>query len=30
VGTGKYREISPLIWVLSVLFLLRYMFLGSE
>ena len=30
VATGKYREISPLIWVLSVLFLLRYMFLGSE
>lgn len=30
VGTGKYREISPLIWVLSVLFLLRYIFLGKE
>jgi AGZA family xanthine/uracil permease-like MFS transporter len=30
VGTGKYREISPLIWVLSLLFLLRYAFLGSE
>ncbi len=30
VGTGKYREISPLIWVLSVLFLIRYAFLGSE
>jgi AGZA family xanthine/uracil permease-like MFS transporter len=30
VGTGKYREISPLIWVLSALFLLRYAFLGSE
>src|ERR1700689_3187294 len=30
VGTGKYREISPLIWVLSVLFMLRYAFLGSE
>jgi len=30
VGTGKYREISPLIWVLSVLFLLRYVFLGAE
>jgi len=28
--TGKHREISPLIWVLSVLFLLRYIFLGSE
>jgi adenine/guanine/hypoxanthine permease len=30
VGTGRYREISPLIWVLSVLFLLRYIFLGTE
>jgi adenine/guanine/hypoxanthine permease len=30
VGTGKRREISPLIWVLSVLFLLRYIFLGKE
>jgi len=30
VGTGKYREISPLIWVLSVLFIIRYAFLGSE
>jgi AGZA family xanthine/uracil permease-like MFS transporter len=30
VGTGRYREISPLIWVLSVLFLLRYAFLGVE
>ncbi len=27
---GRHREISPLIWVLSVLFLLRYAFLGSE
>jgi AGZA family xanthine/uracil permease-like MFS transporter len=30
VGTGKYREISPLIWVLSVLFIIRYAFLRSE
>ncbi len=30
VGTGKHREISPLIWVLSLLFLLRYIFLGRE
>jgi AGZA family xanthine/uracil permease-like MFS transporter len=30
IGTGKYREISPLIWILSALFLLRYAFLGSE
>ncbi|MFY9530949.1 MAG: NCS2 family permease [Candidatus Acidiferrales bacterium] len=28
--TGKYRQISPLIWVLSVLFLFRYVFLGSD
>lgn len=28
--TGRRREISPLIWVLSVLFLLRYAFLGAE
>ena len=26
--TGRHKEISPLIWVLSVLFLLRYAFLG--
>ncbi len=30
VGSGKYREVSPLIWVLSVLFLCRYVFLGAE
>ena len=30
LGTGRHREISPLIWILSVLFLLRYAFLGSE
>jgi AGZA family xanthine/uracil permease-like MFS transporter len=30
IGTGRHREISPLIWVLSVLFLLRYAFLGAE
>jgi AGZA family xanthine/uracil permease-like MFS transporter len=28
--TGRRREISPLIWVLSVLFLFRYAFLGRE
>jgi len=27
---GRRREISPLIWVLSGLFLLRYIFLGAE
>jgi AGZA family xanthine/uracil permease-like MFS transporter len=30
LGSGRYREISPLIWVLSVLFLCRYAFLRSE
>jgi AGZA family xanthine/uracil permease-like MFS transporter len=30
VGAGRHREISPLIWVLSGLFLLRYAFLGAE
>jgi len=30
LGTGRYKEISPLIWVLSILFLCRYAFLGSE
>ena len=30
VGNGRYREISPLIWILSALFLLRYAFLGTE
>lgn len=28
--SGKRREISPLIWILSLLFLLRYAFLGAE
>jgi adenine/guanine/hypoxanthine permease len=28
--TGRHKEISPLIWVLSILFLLRYAFLGRE
>jgi adenine/guanine/hypoxanthine permease len=30
LGAGRYKEISPLIWILSVLFLFRYAFLGSE
>jgi AGZA family xanthine/uracil permease-like MFS transporter len=30
LGAGKFREISPLIWVLTALFLLRYAFLGTE
>jgi AGZA family xanthine/uracil permease-like MFS transporter len=30
VGVGRHREISPLIWVLTILFVLRYAFLGAE
>ncbi len=30
VGAGKFREISPLIWVLTGLFLLRYAYLAAE
>src|ERR1700676_192154 len=30
IGTGKIKQISPLIWVLSALFLLRFIFLGAE
>ncbi len=28
--TGKHKQVSALIWVLSALFLLRYIFLGAE
>jgi AGZA family xanthine/uracil permease-like MFS transporter len=30
LGSGRRKEISPLIWILSALFLCRYAFLGSE
>ena len=30
LGSGKHREVSPLIWILAILFALRYAFLGSE
>ncbi len=30
VGSGKYRDISPLIWILTALFLLRYAYLAIE
>lgn len=30
LGAGRHKEISPLIWVLSALFLCRYAFLASE
>ena len=29
-GAGKWREVSPLIWVLTALFLLRYVYLAIE
>jgi AGZA family xanthine/uracil permease-like MFS transporter len=28
VGAGRYREISPLIWILTALFVLRYAYLA--
>jgi AGZA family xanthine/uracil permease-like MFS transporter len=28
IGAGKYREISPLIWILTALFVLRYAYLA--
>jgi adenine/guanine/hypoxanthine permease len=30
VGAGKFRDISPLIWALTVIFLLRFAFLWAE
>src|ERR1700746_1113855 len=30
LGSRRYREITPLIWILSALFVLRYAFLGAE
>jgi xanthine/uracil/vitamin C permease (AzgA family) len=30
LGSGKHRQVSSLMWVLAVLFLVRYAFLGSE
>jgi AGZA family xanthine/uracil permease-like MFS transporter len=30
LGSGRRKEISPLIWILSALFLCRYAFLGRE
>jgi AGZA family xanthine/uracil permease-like MFS transporter len=29
VASGKVREISPLIWILTVLFILRYIYLAT-
>jgi AGZA family xanthine/uracil permease-like MFS transporter len=30
VAAGKVREISPLIWILTVLFILRYVYLAAQ
>ena len=29
VAAGKYREVSPLLWILTTLFILRYIYLAS-
>ncbi len=29
IAAGKYREISPVIWILTVLFILRYVYLAA-
>lgn len=30
VAAGKFREVSPVIWILTVLFVLRYIYLAAE
>jgi AGZA family xanthine/uracil permease-like MFS transporter len=30
IGAGKHRQISPLIWILTALFLVRYAYLAAE
>jgi AGZA family xanthine/uracil permease-like MFS transporter len=30
LGSGRYREISPLIWILTLLFLLRYAYVAVQ
>jgi xanthine/uracil/vitamin C permease (AzgA family) len=30
VAAGKLREISPVIWILTLLFIFRYAYLASE
>jgi AGZA family xanthine/uracil permease-like MFS transporter len=30
VAAGKFREISPVIWILTLLFILRYAYLAAE
>jgi AGZA family xanthine/uracil permease-like MFS transporter len=29
VGTGRYREVSAVLWILTVLFILRYVYLAA-
>jgi AGZA family xanthine/uracil permease-like MFS transporter len=29
VGTGRYREVSAVLWILTVLFILRYIYLAA-
>jgi len=29
IGAGRYREVSPVIWILTVLFILRYVYLAA-
>jgi AGZA family xanthine/uracil permease-like MFS transporter len=28
VGAGRFREVSPLLWILTALFVLRYIYLA--
>ena len=30
VAAGKFREVSPLIWILTTLFVFRYIYLAAE
>jgi len=30
VAAGKFREVSPVIWILTILFILRYVYLAAE
>jgi AGZA family xanthine/uracil permease-like MFS transporter len=30
VAAGKHREVSPLLWILTFLFVLRYVYLAVE
>jgi adenine/guanine/hypoxanthine permease len=30
VAAGRFREVSPVIWILTALFILRYAYLAAE